>query len=201
MKRFASFFVLALAAFAFAVAPVAAQQQWNTSYNLTTERHAGFVVLVEQVDPQTGAVTYSRIKFADLLDGVVTFPDDQTRFVAVLEKTTSQTEAPALTPAQAMAGNSRIGTETGIAVPDRPAGATEVWLYVVVPDGEGLPYASLSGSGNSGFNSAASFTEQADTIVVTVGGVNITYEVWVTTYNAAFLPGLVVYLSQAAVSP
>ena len=156
--------------------PASAQDFEVLTFGAADERVAGMEVMV--FDPEQG--DYVTITLATLLDGIVDFPDELSRCVALRAYDANDPDRPddfAASDFSGTHGLCRDGNSVGMPFPSViPAGS--LWISVAVPGTVGLPYIS-DGVVNFNENGAHFLTQQAGTITLDTGQTG--YQVWTWT--------------------
>ena len=173
------------------LASPALSQPWEGYYQPTDERRADFQVLVLDPSGGPGAGRYHFLSLADLLRGVVEFPDTSRRYIAL-------SEHDPLTPASFAATDftrSVEGVLTGIKIPaPLPDSFPVVWIGMAIPvDRSPPPYFSIGPL--PGINAVGSIQQQSGT--VTIDGE--VYAVWIALTTAAHAVADYVFFDSAAV--
>ena len=202
-----------LVALAFATPQDAsAQIEWQRLFDAAASRSAGMRILVfdpnrtrEEFDPNTGLTTtvadsgFAVLSIENLLAGLVRFPDNHRRYVAVRSAASPLDPAPTFTEANFLAADSAtsvVGWGIGVDVPSDSISTQSGWVGVAVPVAAGdVQFLNLQ-SVNDGQNQIALFAQQAN---VTIDGVECV--VWVTGSRTLVLGFSNIYFDALAAEP
>ena len=179
-------------------------QPWT--YSEIDDRAADLVLLVE--DPDGGGVNidgstipaYHRIRFSDLLAGLVAFDDGVTRYVALLTIPDHTTRPTTITEAELLAGTVVEGQLVGAVFP--ALGEAAAFIVTVVPTEVGLPYFEI-GQTNGG-TALLNLMGPTPVDTIDVGTPAVSYEVYVSNnfIPAMFLAdGWYAFFSPSALPP
>lgn len=202
MRRIVSAFVLALA---FA-APAAAQDWVDDLFPATSTLMGDFRVLVNVPDPAApdDPGEYHIVTLRTLLAGLVEFPDNLRRYIAVKPFTAGETEPPTAFEQADFTGagdRSTVGVSQTEGIPLPPlTRMMPFWLAVAVPEEAGINYYSV-GQSNTGFNVLRNLTMTA-TAMLDDGSGTDEYEIWTAGGSFFAIPAdIYVFFSQTATVP
>ena len=144
----------------------------------------------------TPAGDFTVISLADLLAGLVRFPDNHRRYVAVRDNP-GEVVAPEFVAADFTMANSVVGWGTGLDVPAYTGTEQQVFVAIALPSSISPPAFLNMQTVNDGDNSASLLVPQAATVDLD----GITCNVYTTSWGALAASLINVYFDPAAAEP